>query len=212
MLLKKKRSSKKNAEENKENKETVTEKIEKQKLFLENQDNIQKDIQTLKREVNFLKQKINEHKNNFKIYQYNVDVSNYLNENDIANLKNFLKENSKLKNDNKLLFLVSNNGKVFKIKKRNDLTKNDFINKINFDYCQKWRNNTINFNDIGNNEYINNIKKEIRNNSERDFEYNKKNSFSDSDSEDDKNNFRSITSNQIHPGSISDMLKGNFVY
>ena len=211
-VIKKKKSSNKNNDENKENIETKMEKMKKQKLFLENQDNIQKDIQNLKRDVNFLKQKINEHKNNFKIYQYNVDISNYLNENDITNLKNFLKENSKIKNNKKLLYLVSNSGRVFKIKKRNDLTKNDFMNKINFDYYQNWGNDAINFNDIQNNEYINNIKNEIRTNNERNFEDSKKNNYNQEDSEDVKNRIRGIISSHTQSGTISDMLRGSFVY
>lgn len=211
-VIKKKKSPNKNNDENKENIETKMEKMKKQKLFLENQDNIQKDIQNLKRDVNFLKQKINEHKNNFKIYQYNVDISNYLNENDITNLKNFLKENSKIKNNKKLLYLVSNSGRVFKIKKRNDLTKNDFMNKINFDYYQNWGNDAINFNDIQNNEYINNIKNEIRTNNERNFEDSKKNNYNQEDSEDVKNRIKGIISSHTQSGTISDMLRGSFVY
>ena len=210
-VIKKKKSSTKNIDENKENTETKTEKIEKQKLFLENQDFIQNNIQNLKREVNFLKQKIDEHKNNFKIYQYNVDVSNYLNENDITNLKNFFKENSKIENNKKLLYLVSNDGNVFKIKRRNDLTKNDFINKINFDYFKKWGNGIIDFNDIQNNEYINNIKHEIRINNERSLEENADN-YNKNDNEDIKTHKRAIISNQPRPGSISDMMKGSYVY
>ena len=35
------------------------------------------------------------------------------------------------------MFLVTNTGNVFKIKKRNDLSKNNFINQLELDYFKK---------------------------------------------------------------------------
>ena len=125
----------------KENKiKLMKENIEKQRKFLENQQEIENEINNLKRDVNFLKEKIDENKNNYLYYQYNYDIDNYFNKNDLNNLRNILNKNS---NNDKLMYLVTNTGNVYKIKKRDDLSKDNFINKIELDYIKRYKGNEV---------------------------------------------------------------------
>jgi len=118
----------------------IKENIEKQRKFIENQQDIQNEINNLKRDVYFLKEKIDEHRDNNILYQYNYDIQNIFQKNDLNNLKKIL--NNYQKND-KLMYLVTNTGRVYKIKKRNDLSKNNFINKIELDYFKKYKGNEV---------------------------------------------------------------------
>ena len=129
----------KNIKEKEKQIKTVEDKIEKQKHFLDKQREIRNEIINLKRDVNFLKEKINEQKNKFILYQYNCDIQNYFKTNDLNNIKKFLNKKQK---DN-LIYLVTNSGNVYKIKKRDDLLKNNFIYKIDLDLLSTQRQNEI---------------------------------------------------------------------
>ena len=129
----------KNIKEKEKKMKTVEDKIEKQKHFLDKQREIRNEIINLKRDVNFLKEKINEQKNKFILYQYNCDIQNYFKANDLNNIKKFLNKKQK---DN-LIYLVTNSGNVYKIKKRDDLLKNNFIYKIDLDLLSTQRQNEI---------------------------------------------------------------------
>ena len=118
---------------------TVEDRIEKQKNFFEKQQEILNEITNLKRDVKFLQEKINENKSKYIIYQYNCDVQNYFKNNDLMNIKKILNKNSK---DN-LIYFVTNNGNVYKIKRRDDLQKNNFLSKINLDFISTDRENEI---------------------------------------------------------------------
>jgi hypothetical protein len=48
-------------------------------------------------------------------YQYNYDIQNYFQKDDLNNLKNVLNNNKNSKD--KLMYLVSDNGNVYRIKK-----------------------------------------------------------------------------------------------
>ena len=118
----------------------IKENIEKQRKFIENQQDIQNEINNLKRDVYFLKEKINEHRDNNILYQYNYDIQNIFEKNELNNLKKILNDNQK---NDKLMYLVTNTGRVYKIKKRNDLSKNNFINQIELDYFKKYKGNEV---------------------------------------------------------------------
>ena len=118
---------------------TVEDRIEKQKNFFEKQQEILNEITNLKRDVKFLQEKINENKSKYIIYQYNCDIQNYFKNNDLMNIKKILNKNPK---DN-LIYFVTNNGNVYKIKRRDDLQKNNFLSKINLDFISTDRENEI---------------------------------------------------------------------
>ena len=130
-------------EENMKEKEnqikTVEDKIEKQKNFFEKQQGILNEIKNLKRDVNFLQEKINENKSKYILYQYNCDIQNYFKNSDLIGIKKMLNNNLK---DN-LIYLVTNIGTVFKLKRRDDLSKNNFLGKINLDFISTDRQNEI---------------------------------------------------------------------
>ena len=117
----------------------IEDKFEKQKNFFNKQQEIKDEIINIKRDVNFLIEKINEHKSKYILYQQNCDIQNYFNNSDLNNIKKIL---NKSKKDN-LIYLVTNDGKVYKIKKRDDLMKNNFINKINLDFISTPRKNEV---------------------------------------------------------------------
>ena len=118
---------------------TVEDRIEKQKNFFEKQQEILNEITNLKRDVKFLQEKINENKSKYIIYQYNCDIQNYFKNNDLMNIKKILNKNP---SDN-LIYFVTNNGNVYKIKRRDDLQKNNFLSKINLDFISTDRENEI---------------------------------------------------------------------
>ena len=125
----------------KENKiKKMKESIDKQRKFLDNQQIMENEINDLRRDVITLNDKINNIKNKYIYYQYNYDIQNYFPKNDLLNLKKILNKNE---NNEKLLYLVSNNGDVYKIKKRDDLSKNNFINQIDLDYIIKYNGNEV---------------------------------------------------------------------
>lgn len=129
------------SKKDKENKmKIIKQNIEKEKKFLENQQELQKEINNLKRDVFYLKQKINEKRNKYLLYQSNCDIQNFFQKNEIDELKKILNNNDK---NDKLMYLVTNIGNVFKIKKRNDLSKNYFINQIELDYFEKYKGNEV---------------------------------------------------------------------
>lgn len=129
----------KNMKEKEEQMKTIEGKIKRQKNFFDNQQEIRNEIINLKRDVNFLQQKINEHKSKFILYQHNCDIQNYFKHNDLNNIKKFLNKSQK---DN-LIYLVTNSGNVYKIYKREDLSKNNFLNGINLDFISTQRQNEI---------------------------------------------------------------------
>ena len=166
---------------------TVEDRIEKQKNFFEKQQEILNEITNLKRDVKFLQEKINENKSKYIIYQYNCDIQNYFKNNDLMNIKKILNKNPK---DN-LIYFVTNNGNVYKIKRRDDLQKNNFLSKINLDFISTDRENEIinirekiknekNDNDypriltLSNNKFNNNIGNIIRCTRNPNFWYEKK--------------------------------------
>ena len=166
---------------------TVEDRIEKQKNFFEKQQEILNEITNLKRDVKFLQEKINENKSKYIIYQYNCDIQNYFKNNDLMNIKKILNKNPK---DN-LIYFVTNNGNVYKIKRRDDLQKNNFLSKINLDFISTDRENEIinirekiknekNDNDypriltLSNNKFNNNIGNIIRCTRNPNFSYEKK--------------------------------------
>ena len=118
----------------------IKENIQKQRTFLDTQQEIENEIKNLKRDVAFLEEKINENKNKYIFYQYNYDIQNLFNKEDLNNLTKILNKNE---NNDKLMYLVTNTGRVYKIKKRNDLSKNNFINKIELDYFKKYKGNEV---------------------------------------------------------------------
>lgn len=135
----------KNLEENnqkEQNEKLCEENVKKQKSFVSNQQEIYNTILNLKRDVQFLREKINENKNNKIFYQYNLNLSGILKENEINKMDNLFLNNN---NDdgNNLFFLVGNDGRVFKIKKRNDLSKNNFMNKIELDFNKRFNEEII---------------------------------------------------------------------
>ena len=117
----------------------IEDKFEKQKNFFNKQQEIKDEIINIKRDVNFLIEKINEHKSKYILYQQNCDIQNYFKNSDLNSIKKIL---NKSKKDN-LIYLVTNDGKVYKIKKRDDLMKNNFINKINLDFISTPRKNEV---------------------------------------------------------------------
>ena len=117
----------------------IEDKFEKQKNFFNKQQEIKDEIINIKRDVNFLIEKINEHKSKYILYQQNCDIQNYFKNSDLNSIKKIL---NKSKKDN-LIYLVTNDGKVYKIKKRDDLMKNNFINKINLDFISTPRENEV---------------------------------------------------------------------
>ena len=214
----------------KENKlKLIKENIDKQRNFLDNQQEIENEINDLKREVIVLKDKINENKDKHLYYQYNYDIQNYFQKNDINHLKKILN-----KNDNdKLLYLVTSTGGVYKIKKRNDLTKNNFINQIEMDYIKRYKGNEVinirekpDINDknetkltLCNNNYNNNLEHIIKssinpnyNNIDSDDSYGEIDNFSQSN---EKKDFNFSSRNKQKPkrlnSYVNDLLRGSFV-
>ena len=214
----------------KENKlKLIKENIDKQRNFLDNQQEIENEINDLKREVIILKNKINENKDKHLYYQYNYDIQNYFQKNDINHLKKILN-----KNDNdKLLYLVTSTGGVYKIKKRNDLTKNNFINQIEMDYIKRYKGNEVinirekpDINDknetkltLCNNNYNNNLEHIIKssinpnyNNIDSDDSYGEIDNFSQSN---EKKDFNFSSRNKQKPKGlnsyVNDLLRGSFV-
>ena len=120
----------KNLKEEENQIKTIDDKFEKQKTFIEKQQELLNEITNLRRDTNFLKEKINENKSKYILYQYNCDIHNYFKDKDLINIKSILNKNPK---DN-LIYLVTNNGNVYKFKRRDDLKKNDFLNDINLDF------------------------------------------------------------------------------
>ena len=120
----------KNLKEEENQIKTIDDKFEKQKTFIEKQQELLNEITNLRRDTNFLKEKINENKSKYILYQYNCDIHNYFKDKDLINIKSILNKNPK---DN-LIYLVTNNDNVYKFKRRDDLKKNDFLNDINLDF------------------------------------------------------------------------------
>ena len=120
----------KNLKEEENQIKTIDDKFEKQKTFIEKQQELLNEITNLRRDTNFLKEKINENKSKYILYQYNCDIHNYFKDKDLINIKSILNKNPK---DN-LIYLVTNNGNVYKFKRRKKKKKNDFLNDINLDF------------------------------------------------------------------------------
>jgi len=212
----------------KENKiKLIKENIQKQREFLDTQQEIENEINNLKRDVNILKEKINENKSKYIFYQYNYDIQNLFNKDDLNNLKKAL---NKSKGSDKLMYLVTNTGGVYKIKKRDDLSKNNFINKIDLDYFKKYKGNeVINIRekpDINENKYTlcNN---NFNNNLDHIIKYSINPNYKYIDSDDsygeietyspsnDINNYNLSSRNKPKPKGlnsyVNDLLRGSFV-
>ena len=211
----------------KENKiKLIKDNIQKQRTFLDTQQEIENEIKNLKRDVIFLEEKINEKKNKYIFYQYNYDIHNLFKNEDLNNLKKILNKNE---NNDKLMYLVTNNGRVYRIKKRNDLSKNGFINKIELDYIKKYKGNEVinlrgktdinNKYTLGNNNFNNNLEHIIKysinpnyNHIDSDDSYSEIENYIYSNEVKDNN---LLTRNKSKPkGSnsyVNDLLRGSFV-
>ena len=214
----------------KENKmKLIKENIQKQREFLNTQQEIENEIQNLKRDVIFLEEKINEKKNKYIYYQYNYDIHNLFQKEDLNKLKKILNKNE---NNDKLMYLVTNNGGVYKIKKRNDLSRNNFINKIELDYIKKNKGNEVI--NIREKQYINENENRytlsnniFNNNLEHIIKYSINPNYNNIDSDDSYGEIENYTySNEIKDNNIStrnkskqkgvnsyvnDLLRGSFV-
>ena len=209
---------------------TVEDRIEKQKNFFEKQQEILNEITNLKRDVKFLQEKINENKSKYIIYQYNCDIQNYFKNNDLMNIKKILNKNPK---DN-LIYFVTNNGNVYKIKRRDDLQKNNFLSKINLDFISTDRENEIinirekiknekNDNDypriltLSNNKFNNNIGNIIRYTRNPNFFYEKKNINKINNIESSQQIIRDNNTSRNNPrpkkinSYVTELLKNSFV-
>lgn len=209
---------------------TVEDRIEKQKNFFEKQQEILNEITNLKRDVKFLQEKINENKSKYIIYQYNCDIQNYFKNNDLMNIKKILNKNPK---DN-LIYFVTNNGNVYKIKRRDDLQKNNFLSKINLDFISTDRENEIinirekiknekNDNDypriltLSNNKFNNNIGNIIRCTRNPNFFYEKKNINKINNIESSQQIIRDNNTSRNNPrpkkinSYVTELLKNSFV-
>ena len=209
---------------------TVEDRIEKQKNFFEKQQEILNEITNLKRDVKFLQEKINENKSKYIIYQYNCDIQNYFKNNDLMNIKKILNKNPK---DN-LIYFVTNNGNVYKIKRRDDLQKNNFLSKINLDFISTDRENEIinirekiknekNDNDypriltLSNNKFNNNIGNIIRYTRNPNFFYEKKNINKINNIESSQQIIRDNNTSRNNPKQkkinsyVTELLKNSFV-
>ena len=80
---------------------------------------------------------LNDYNHSYK--DYRINGQNYFKHNDLNNIKKFLNKSQK---DN-LIYLVTNSGNVYKIYKREDLSKNNFLNGINLDFISTQRQNEI---------------------------------------------------------------------
>lgn len=250
-FLKRKKNTLKTEEQNKYSEDyiryqkVIKENINKQKMFLQTQQDIQNSIMDIKREVLYLKEKINEHKGNKIFYQKNLNIQNVLKEEDIIKIKNFIdnqknKINSSDSKSNNLIYLITDDNRVFKIKKREDLSKNDFINKIEMDYYNNFNeiidlresssnnnNDEENIGEISINNYVEQIQNDIISKSNRD---NPNSSISDSSYENDLDNDEAgVEQNENRQDScansasrnkqkskninsyVSDLMKGSFV-
>ena len=215
----------------KENKiKQLKETIEKQRKFLENQQLIENEINDLKRDVITLNDKINIIKNQYIYYQYNYDIQNYFPKKDLMNLKKILNKNDK---NQKLLYLVSNTGDVYKIKKRDDLSKNNIINQIEIDYIKKYKGNEVinirdnhNVNDkndnkitLCNNNFNNNLGHIIKSDIYPNYNYiDSDDSYGEIDyysQTNDIKEFNFLSRNKPKPKGlnsyVNDLLRGSFV-
>ena len=217
----------------KENKiKMMKENIQKKREFLEKQQDIENEINNLKRDVNFLKQKIDEYRNKYIFYQYNCDIQNYFEKNDLNNLRHILNKN---KNNDKLIYFVTNKGDVYKIKKRDDLKKNNFIKQIELDYNKNYNGKeVINIREkpdinersenkitLCNNNFNNNFEHIIKHNYNPNYKLNYINNddsydeFDNYSHSDEINEFIGSTRNKPKPKGlnsyVNDLLRGSFV-
>ena len=209
----------------------IQDNINKQRLFLSNQQEIQNEINKLRKDVKFLQEKINENKNNYLYYQYNFNIENYFQKNDLNNLKKILNENDK---KDKLIYLVTSDGTVYKIKKRDDLTKNNIINQIELDYFRRYKGNEVinirekpDRNDKNSNNIITLANNNFNNNLQHIIKYNYYPNYDTFDSDDSykdiddlmqpleiQKNIIASRNREKHKGMnsyVNDLLRGSFV-
>ena len=215
------------SKKDKENKiKKLKENLEKQKIFFEGQQLIENEIIDLKRDVITLNDKIEKLKHKYIYYQYNYDIQNYFPKKDLINLKKILNKNEK---DEKLLYLVSNTGDVYKIKKRDDLSKNNFIDQIELDYIKKYKRNDIvyirdnpSLNDknenkpsLCNNNFNNNLEHIIKNSIYPNYNYiNSDDSYGEIDTNEIKEfnySSRNKPKQKKLNSYVNDLLRGSFV-
>ena len=209
---------------------TIEDKIGRQKSFFEKQQDIRNEIINLKRDVNYLREKINENKSKYILYQYNCDIQKNFKNSDLIGIKRLLNKNPK----SNLLYLVTNNGFVYKIKRRDDLNKDNFIDKLYLDFISNDRKNEIvnirekiknenNSNEyqrklsLCNNKFNNNLENVIRCTINPNFLFekraNKKVTFFDSSikiATDNSTSRNNPKQNKIH-SYVTELLKGTFV-
>ena len=222
----------KNKKEKESKIKIMKENIQKKREFLEKQQDIEIEINNLKIDVNFLKQKIDEYRNKYIFYQYNCDIPNYFEKNDLNNLRHILNKN---KNNDKLMYFVTNKGDVYKIIKRDDLKKNNFIKQIELDYNKSYNGKEVinirekpdinerNGNKItlSNNNFNNNLEHIIRHNYNPNYKFkyiNIDDSYDELDNyshSDEINEFIGSTRNKPKPKGlnsyVNDLLRGSFV-
>jgi len=107
--------------------------------FYYKQNELDNEINDIKRQINFLINKFQEDEDIILMKEKFCNLKNIFDEESINKLKNILNE----KNSNNILYLVDKNKKVWKLKKREDIPKNDFEKEENIT-CSNFNNLTNN--------------------------------------------------------------------
>ena len=129
----------KNLEKNKELKYKNKNKNNHYQDFYYKQNELDNEINDIKRQINFLINKFQEDEDIILMKEKFCNLKNIFDEESINKLKNILNE----KNSNNILYLVDKNKKVWKLKKREDIPKNDFEKEENIT-CSNFNNLTNN--------------------------------------------------------------------
>ena len=135
----------KNLEKNKEIKNKNQNKINNYQDFYYKQNELDNEINDIKRQINFLINKFQEDEDIILMKEKFCNLKNIFDDESLEKLKKILNE----KNSNNILYLVDKNKKVWKLKKREDIPKNDFEKEENI--------TCTNFNNLTNNKKYYNI-------------------------------------------------------
>ena len=107
--------------------------------FYLKQNELDNEINDIKRQINFLINKFQEDEDIILMKEKFCNLKNIFDDESLEKLKNILNE----KNSNNILYLVDKNKKVWKLKKREDIPKNDFEKEENI-ICSNFNNLTNN--------------------------------------------------------------------
>ena len=129
----------KNLEKNKEIKNKNQNKINHYQDFYYKQNELDNEINDIKRQINFLINKFQEDEDIILMKEKFCNLKNIFDDESLEKLKKILNE----KNSNNILYLVDKNKKVWKLKKREDIPKNDFEKEENI-ICSNFNNLTNN--------------------------------------------------------------------